>query len=466
MDDPPWRWNASVFAEEARRGNRRVIALTHFWLNLVCLLAMPTFTESLAPFDSHPMSQPVPGAISFPDGKLCDVTQPPYNAKGDNRTVDTAAIQRAVDACGDLPTGGTVLLPKGGWFVSGAVWLRSNLTFAVEGVLMGSTDPTAYPTTYTRAAAVMQHAHSSLLNGGRCLEMKDPLVGWDDCKSWSKLENVIIAGGGEVNHNGDGWCHTNGITKNCEENFQLYPKTFGMTYINGLTVSGLRIRHPVTWAIYTCFCNNVRIVDTDVWSDGHNVNAIVPESTWNVYIANNTIRTRDDCLSLKAGMDWSGRMVNISTENVHIENNAFFYGHAISIGSETSGWIRDVVVRDNTLHGVEAVVRMKSQRGRGGGAERLLFQGMRGDVLTAIQINMEYKEAKATNASATPHFRDITVRNVTVTTADAAIMCDGLPEAPVTNLVVENVTIVGKVGQTCLNCFGSQNGTNPKLCMQ
>ena len=108
MDDPPWRWNASVFAEEARRGNRRVIALTHFWLNLVCLLAMPTFTESLAPFDSHPMSQPVPGAISFPDGKLCDVTQPPYNAKGDNRTVDTAAIQRAVDACGDLPTGACV----------------------------------------------------------------------------------------------------------------------------------------------------------------------------------------------------------------------------------------------------------------------------------------------------------------------------------------------------------------------
>lgn len=79
---------------------------------------------------------------------------------------------------------------------------------------------------------------------------------------------------------------------------------------------------------------------------------------------------------------------------------------------------------------------------------------------------MEYKEAKATNASATPLFRDITVRNVTVTTADAAIMCDGLPEAPVTNLNVENVTIIGKVGQTCKNCFGSQNGTSPKLCMQ
>jgi hypothetical protein len=35
------------------------------------------------------------------------------------------------------------------------------------------------------------------------------------------------------------------------------------------------------------------------------------------------------------------------------------------------------------LHGVEAVVRMKSQRGRGGGAENILFEDIRGDVLTA-----------------------------------------------------------------------------------
>ena len=66
---------------------------------------------------------------------------------------------------------------------------------------------------------------------------------------------------------------------------------------------------------YTCphthtrtnFCsNNVRITGNDIHSDGHNVNAIVPESTWNVYISDNTILTRDDCLSLKAGMDWYG----------------------------------------------------------------------------------------------------------------------------------------------------------------
>jgi hypothetical protein len=88
-----------------------------------CLfLAGAAPTVSLAPFDDYAISQPVPGAVTFSGRKLCDVTQPPYSAKGDNLTVDTAALQRAIDACGDLPAGGNVLLPQGGWFVSGALW--------------------------------------------------------------------------------------------------------------------------------------------------------------------------------------------------------------------------------------------------------------------------------------------------------------------------------------------------------
>jgi hypothetical protein len=93
-----------------------------------CLfLAGAAPTVSLAPFDDYAISQPVPGAVSFPGRKLCDVTQPPYSAKGDNLTVDTAALQRAIDACGDSPAGGNVLLPQGGWFVSGALWSVINV---------------------------------------------------------------------------------------------------------------------------------------------------------------------------------------------------------------------------------------------------------------------------------------------------------------------------------------------------
>jgi polygalacturonase len=49
------------------------------------------------------------------------VTAAPFNAVGDGTTDDTAALQRAVDTCGDLADGGTVLLPAGKVFLSGCV---------------------------------------------------------------------------------------------------------------------------------------------------------------------------------------------------------------------------------------------------------------------------------------------------------------------------------------------------------
>ena len=61
------------------------------------------------------------------------------------------------------------------------------------------------PLVYARRNSLMTVAHAGLLNGGRCLRLKSPLVGWDDCAEWSKLENVAIEGGGLLDADGDDW---------------------------------------------------------------------------------------------------------------------------------------------------------------------------------------------------------------------------------------------------------------------
>ena len=100
---------------------------------LVALLLLTgTAVVARAPFAAFHMEQPVLGSArgasssGWQEGMLCDVTSAPFNAIGDNRTDDTAAIQRAIDLCGDRADGkgGTVLLPAGHNFVTGALWLR------------------------------------------------------------------------------------------------------------------------------------------------------------------------------------------------------------------------------------------------------------------------------------------------------------------------------------------------------
>lgn len=109
-----------------------------------------------------------------------------YGAKGDGKTLDTAAVQRAIDACsGD--GGGTVLVPAG-TFLIGTVELKSNITLhiAASGVLLGSTRGTDY------------HAADAIpLSGDATLEDGN----------WALLyavnaKNVTIEGPGAINGQG------------------------------------------------------------------------------------------------------------------------------------------------------------------------------------------------------------------------------------------------------------------------
>src|SRR6266699_613939 len=67
-----------------------------------------------------------------------------FGAKGDGATLDTAAVQAAIDAC-NKDQGGTVLVPAG-VFVIGTIEMRSNVTLHIahSGKLLGSADGKQY----------------------------------------------------------------------------------------------------------------------------------------------------------------------------------------------------------------------------------------------------------------------------------------------------------------------------------
>ncbi|HET8655338.1 MAG TPA: glycosyl hydrolase family 28-related protein [Longimicrobiaceae bacterium] len=108
------------------------------WLGHVALPAMGLSCGGalVAPAGTAPPSAGVDGARVY---NIRD-----YGAKGDGKTIDTAALQKAIDAC-NRDGGGTVLVPAG-VFQIGTVELKSDVTLylAASGTLLGSADGSQY----------------------------------------------------------------------------------------------------------------------------------------------------------------------------------------------------------------------------------------------------------------------------------------------------------------------------------
>lgn len=109
-----------------------------------------------------------------------------FGAKGDGQTLDTSAIQAAIDAC-NKDGGGTVIVP-GGIFVIGTVEMKSNVTLhiAAGGKLLGTSDGKQYHA----ADAIPLHGDSTLEDGNVGLIFA------------VKAENITIEGPGTIDGNG------------------------------------------------------------------------------------------------------------------------------------------------------------------------------------------------------------------------------------------------------------------------
>ena len=94
-----------------------------------------------------------------------DVAAAPYNAVGDGKTMNTAALQKAIDDCTENEC---VFFPAG-VYLTGALRLHSNMELYLEegAVLQGTADPEDYlPRIPSRFEGTEMECYSSLLNLG------------------------------------------------------------------------------------------------------------------------------------------------------------------------------------------------------------------------------------------------------------------------------------------------------------
>jgi polygalacturonase len=397
--------------------------------------------------------------ITKPRPQVFDITK--YGAVGDGGTLNTRAIQAAIDACSP---GGMVRIPAG-VFLSGALFLKSDMTLHLDegAVLLGSSDTKDYPIQKYRSSMQEITNYASFINtreiqGGR----------WRD---------ITISGSGKIDANGAALrrnelaeaAATPGRAVNIRDTDRVYLK-------------GVMIRQSPMWCVHLVYCNEVAANGVSIHSKYdetgkrypgmRNGDGLNPDSCRDVFIFNCHIASQDDCIAVKSGRDAAGREAGVPSENVRISNCRFTSGFGVAMGSEMSGGVRNVLVEDCVFENTFSIASIKAPRPRGNVVENITYRDCtltnrsREYQITiyfrgAIYVDQFYGERQFDPHKAGPRdegtglVRNVLFENITIDTAEGyAIYLTGLSESPLENIRFKNITATGRHGFVANNVRG------------
>ena len=445
-----------------------------------------------------PFSMPL---VKVPVFKNNKVSVEKFGGVGDGITLNTNAFAKAMDALA-AKGGGTLIVPKGIWF-TGPIVFRSNINMHLEkgAVILFSPDFNLYPIVETIFEG---------LDTRRC---QSPISG-------RNLVNVAITGQGSINGYGEAWrplkknkvtasqwkkmIGAGGVVKNndtwypSESSFKgsqisdmnvprqnlteqewleikdfLRPVMVSFIECKNVYLQGVLFENSPSWNLHPLMCENVILDGLFVRNPGYSQNGdgLDLESCRNSIIVNCTFDVGDDGICIKSGKDEPGRRRARPTENVIVDNCKVFQGHGgFVVGSEMSGGVRNISVKNCQFLGTDVGLRFKSTRGRGGVVENIyisdiymfnietesflfdLYYGGKSAVETLEDGDVTPTEEKLLPVTEeTPVFRNIFVKNLVSRNARRAMLFNGLPEMKINNIQIEDINITAQYGAELSN---------------
>jgi exo-poly-alpha-galacturonosidase len=384
------------------------------------------------------------GEESGPSNKIIQLTAPTmkvfnvtaYGAVGDGKTLNTVAIQKAINEC---TPGGKVLIPSG-TFVSGALFLKSNMTLQIDGTLRGSDNAADYPLTSKRFPYYASgNNYMGLINA------------YTD--KYGSITNVRICGSGTVNGGSDTvgslTGHKNTIlgdnqAKDANED-SARADMITAKGVDGLYLGGLTLVNASMHVIFISYSKNITVDGLTVTTyDIHNADGIDLATSDTAYIFNSIFDAGDDCINFNAGVGADGVKENFPDNNIRVFNCIAKRGHGgVVFGSFTAAWIQNVLVEDCLFDGTDIGIRFKTGAKQGGGARNVLCR----DIIikniakhSAIFFDSSYSCDYPSGGPG--QFKDITIKNVTCTNLKKnGIYVNGSAGTPHTNLSLSNISI-------------------------
>lgn len=356
-----------------------------------------------------------------------------FGAVGDGKTLNTDALKKAIAAV-EQAGGGKLVVPKG-IFRTLPITLCSNLDLHLaEGAMLQAADSFAAfglpePTTF--------HSQKEVVTKVR---PPAPLISGKD------LHDVAISGMGTIDGSGSLWWawseRAARKVKDTEPNRIVYRRS-NMIVIDRcerLLVADVTLQNSPMFHLVPRAITDLTIERVKVYApfDAPNTDAIDPGNCTNVWIHHCTIDTGDDDIVIKSG----GR-------NILIDDCIIKHGHGLSIGSETSAGISNMLVRRCILDGTDNGIRIKSMRGAGGLVENVRYTDIvMKNVANAIVLDLSYVDNNRPDFTGDPTkipvIKNILIEDVTIVNSKRAGKIIGLPESPITGITLRNVTLTAE----------------------
>jgi len=377
-----------------------------------------------------------------------------FGVKSDGLTIYTTSIQRAIDLINERG-GGRLIFPAGK-YVTGSIYLKSNVTIHFEkgAVLYGSTNPLDY--------------------------VKDPYVGWMSVIFAIKQENVGITGQGIID--GRGFTTANnmlslihyGVVTDAIKNDRPVetnrPENIYFRECNNVIVTDVTLRNPASWNQTYDQCKNVYVDNIRVEANSYwNNDGIDIVDCDGVVIKNSWFDAADDVLCFKS------HSPDHICQNVVVDNCVGRSGaNGLKFGTASRGGFKNFKVTNITIYDT---YRSAITFAAVDGAE---IENIEVDGLRSINTGnvMYLRIGDRRSAGKTPYMKNIRISNVYAEVpafkpdesynyegpiedlprniSPASI--SGMPGNPIQDVLLKNITIVYPGGS---DPFYACRGTTP-----